>query len=262
MVSVAYGSVTCGFLSRDAGGARARMLRYWLRAGRADCPRGNYMRRACQPRVPRPLVRAVRHIRCFVRYEMTHSESHYRLRDLLLPPAWFSLLRVPLAVCFVALVDHPRAAFAVLVAAGASDLLDGWLARRYQMVTATGAALDPITDKVFVFTVAVALVASRHLAPSAVLLLSTRELGELLLMAWLAAHRAPHVAEPTANGPGKLSTVVQFVTVGWMLFRAPLLNVWLIITAVMGAFAALSYWRRALQSSAVRPLHATRRTPD
>jgi CDP-diacylglycerol--glycerol-3-phosphate 3-phosphatidyltransferase/cardiolipin synthase len=193
---------------------------------------------------------------------MTPSESRYRLRDLLLPPAWLSLLRVPLAVCFVALVNHPLAAFAVLVAAGASDLLDGWLARRYHLVTATGAALDPITDKVFVLTVAVALVASRHLAPSSVLLLSTRELGEIVLMVWLAAHRAPHVTEPAANGPGKLATVVQFVTVGWMLFRAPWLNVWLVTTAIAGALAAFSYWRRALQASAVRPLSATRRTPD
>lgn len=188
---------------------------------------------------------------------MTPGQSRYQLRDLLLPPAWLSLLRVPLAACFVVFVNHPRVAFAVLAAAGASDLLDGWLARRYQMVTATGAALDPIADKVFVLTVAVALVASRHLAPSTVLLLSTRELGELLLMAWLAARRAPHVSEPTANAPGKLATVVQFVTVGWMLFRAPRLTIWLIATAVAGAFAAFSYWRRALHVSVAGPRSET-----
>ena len=184
---------------------------------------------------------------------MSPGPSRYQLRDLLLPPAWLSLLRVPLAACFVVFVNHPRAALLVLAAAGASDMLDGWLARRYQMVTTTGAALDPITDKVFVLTVAVALVASRHLAPSTVLLLSTRELGEILLMAWLAARRTPYVTEPSANAPGKLATVVQFVTVGWMLFRAPHLKVWLIVTAGAGAFAALSYWRRALHVSVARP---------
>ena len=179
---------------------------------------------------------------------MTGLESRYRLRDLLLPPAWLSLLRVPLAACFACVVNRPGLAFAVLAVAGVSDVLDGWFARRYRMVTATGAVLDPITDKVFVFTVAISLVANRHLSPGVVLLLSTRELGELLLALWLAAHRTPHSAQAMANAPGKLATGLQFVAVGWLLFRAPWPSVWLIASAVAGTLAAVSYWRRALHA--------------
>jgi cardiolipin synthase len=98
----------------------------------------------------------------------------YRASDLLLPPAWLSLSRVLLAACFPLVVDVPLVALAVLILAGVSDVLDGWVARRYGLVTATGAALDPITDKLFVLTVAVTLVSSGHLSLGEVLLLSTR----------------------------------------------------------------------------------------
>jgi phosphatidylglycerophosphate synthase len=38
-------------------------------------------------------------------------------------------------------------------------LLDGWYARKFGQVTATGAAIDPSTGKVFVLTVVGTLVA-------------------------------------------------------------------------------------------------------
>ena len=54
----------------------------------------------------------------------------YQFKDLLLAPAWLSWLRLPLAACFVAFVDRPLVAVSVLMAAGLSDVLDGWVARR------------------------------------------------------------------------------------------------------------------------------------
>jgi phosphatidylglycerophosphate synthase len=77
----------------------------------------------------------------------------YRARDLLRVPSLLSLARLPLAAAFVLLVDRPPVLVLVLVAAGVTDVLDGWYARRFDQVTATGAVVDPITDKLFVLTV-------------------------------------------------------------------------------------------------------------
>ena len=150
----------------------------------------------------------------------------YRLRDLLIAPAWLSLSRVPLAASFALLVDVPLAAFTVLVLAGLSDVLDGCIARRYGLMTATGAVLDPVTDKLFVLTVAVTLVVSGHFSLVAVLLLSTRELGELPLVAWLALSSSVRAArvEQACQCSGQAGTVLQFVTVGWALFHQPRLE--------------------------------------
>lgn len=159
---------------------------------------------------------------------------------------------MPLAACFAYFVDAPVVALSLLAAAAATDVLDGWIARRYDLVTATGTVLDPVTDKLFVLVVAVSLIASGHLSLPASLLLGTRELGELPLVAWFAfSHdaRAARAEQPAANRLGKLVTVLQFVSVAWALFRRPELQIWLYVTAGAGAVAASSYWRRALSKT-------------
>jgi cardiolipin synthase len=174
----------------------------------------------------------------------------YRASDLFLPPGLVSASRIALAAVFPFVVNRPLAAFSVLVAAAVSDVLDGWIARRYQLVTATGAALDAISDKLFVLTVAITLVVSGRLPVQAVLLLSTRELGEAPLVAWLVVSpraRARRADHPAANVPGKLATALQFVAVALALLRAPGVGLMTVAAAVAGALAAASYWRRELE---------------
>jgi len=48
-------------------------------------------------------------------------------------------------------------ALMLCLAAGLTDALDGWLARRFQCVTRAGAYLDPLADKIFLATVFLAL---------------------------------------------------------------------------------------------------------
>lgn len=173
----------------------------------------------------------------------------YRAADLFLPPGLLSASRIPLAAAFPFVVNKPLAAFSVLVAAAVSDILDGWIARRYELATATGAVLDAISDKLFVLTVAITLVASGRLPVQAVVLLSTRELGEAPLVAWLVVSpraRARRADHPAANVPGKIATTFQFVAVAFALLRTPGVGLMTLATAVAGVFAAFSYWRRAL----------------
>lgn len=177
-----------------------------------------------------------------------------RLRPLLSAPGLLSLSRIPLAACFALLVEVPAAAFAVLLIAGITDVLDGWLARRLGIVSPTGAVLDPITDKLFVLTVVVTLVVTDKLSVVDVLWLSTRELGELPLVVWFVLNRRARAARadhPSANLPGKLATLLQFVAIGWALFHGPHLGLWIGLVASAGVVAAVSYWRRALRAHAV-----------
>ncbi len=175
----------------------------------------------------------------------------FRARDLWIAPAWFSWVRLPLAACFPLVIDRPAAALGVLVAAGISDVLDGWIARRYRLVTAAGTVLDPITDKLFVLTVAITLVMSGRLSTEMVLLLSTRELGEVPLVVWYTLSpraRSARTAAPSANVGGKLATSLQFGAVAWAIFRQPHLELWVAATAIAGGLAAIAYWRRALRA--------------
>lgn len=176
----------------------------------------------------------------------------YRARDLLLVPSLVSLARLPLAAAFPFVRDRPWVALGVLVVSGASDLFDGWWARRYGQATATGAVVDPITDKIFVLTVVVTLIHAGDLSPLSVVLLSTREIGELPLLVWLSVDRAARQKRkdhPKANMPGKVATALQFATVVAALFHSSWTGELIVVTAVAGAVAAVAYWVRALTPS-------------
>jgi phosphatidylglycerophosphate synthase len=180
----------------------------------------------------------------------------YRVRDLWRVPGLLSLARLPLAAAFPFALGHPPLALAVLLAAGLSDVLDGWYARRFEEVTPTGTALDPATDKIFVLTIAICLVLRGYLSPIDVVVISTREIAELPLVVWIAAsrhvrrHRTDH---PTANLLGKLATFFQFAAAAAAIFRAPHLA-WLVAAAgLAGVLAAVGYWLRALREWNTRP---------
>ncbi len=170
----------------------------------------------------------------------------YRARDLLRVPGLLSLSRVPLAAAFPFALERPVAALAIIATAGLSDVLDGWYARRFDEVTPTGAAIDPLTDKIFVLVVAVSLVVSGRLSVLDVVMLSSREIMELPLVLWIGTSRARKLraASASANLTGKLATVLQFAAATAALFRAPHLR-WLIgAAASSGLFAGGAYWLR------------------
>lgn len=176
--------------------------------------------------------------------------GRYRARDLFNVPSLLSLLRVPLAVAFVFVVDAPLWAMVVLFLSGLTDVFDGWYARRYDQVTAMGTVVDPITDKIFVLTVVVTLVLTHKLTLVQMLLLGTRDIGELPLVAWLSVSRKARRArqdDTGANVPGKLATALQFVAVAAALFASNLLATLVYVASAAGVIAAISYWMRALR---------------
>jgi cardiolipin synthase len=63
---------------------------------------------------------------------------------------------VPFAVQAILRQQHERA-LAIVLAAALTDTIDGALARRFGMATNVGAYLDPITDKIFLSAVYIAL---------------------------------------------------------------------------------------------------------
>ncbi|HEX8794917.1 MAG TPA: CDP-alcohol phosphatidyltransferase family protein [Polyangiaceae bacterium] len=168
----------------------------------------------------------------------------YRARDLVRVPGLLSLCRLPLAAVFPFCVGRPALALGVLAAAAASDVLDGWYARRFHQETRTGALLDGVMDKVFVLTVLGTLLVTRSITIIQILLLGARELGELALIATaLVLRPRPLGSHRSASFLGKLATVLQFATVVLVIVRAPYVSVAVAVTAACGALAAGAYWR-------------------
>lgn len=173
-----------------------------------------------------------------------------RLRDVLSPPGLLSLARAPLAAAFPFALGKPFAALAILAAAGFSDLLDGWCARRSGRVTLTGAILDPVMDKLFVGTVAVALLFAGRLSFPEALLLGARDVMELPLVAWLVHDPlafADRSGQVKASKLGKVVTVFQFVAVASALFAVRYVALLAVASGALGMLAGATYWARVLR---------------
>lgn len=180
--------------------------------------------------------------------------SVYCARDLLLVPNVLSAARVPLAVAFPFVVHEPPLALAVLGVAAVTDVVDGWLARRWHQDTPMGALVDGLADKLFAASLLGTLIAARMISPVYALLLATRELGELpLVLRMLMNRRARKVElDRKANIFGKVATVLEFATVIAVLVHAPRVELWVGVTSAFGAAAAVTYWAREIRAGGAR----------
>ena len=122
-------------------------------------------------------------------------------------PNLLSIARILLTPAAVAAIVAQERTLAIVIVAVAlaSDVADGWLARRSGTSTRAGKILDPVADKVFAAGLLAALVVSRRVPLALALVVVARDLG-LLVGAWVRMRRGQEV--PEANRFGKLGFAV------------------------------------------------------
>lgn len=165
------------------------------------------------------------------------NERQGRARHTLGAADAVSLARLPLAVAFVA-TDSNDVRLPVLVLAAASDLLDGWLARRFGP-SRIGSVLDPITDKLFMIAAFAMLAAARALTPLEILGVLLRDLLAPLGYLLTVALRRPFAIPARAGG--KLVTTGQSLTLFAWLIDSPYLRPMAWATAAMALYALFDY---------------------
>jgi CDP-diacylglycerol---glycerol-3-phosphate 3-phosphatidyltransferase len=124
------------------------------------------------------------------------------------------LLATPALVVTVALRGAGWIPFTIAFAIGATDGIDGWLARR-QGTTRSGAFLDPLADKVVVLSALVVLAAKAFFSWLPVALIALRETSMSTYRA-LAGRRGVSIP---ARMSAKFKTLVQGVAI--LLALAP-----------------------------------------
>ncbi|KAL1905165.1 hypothetical protein Sste5344_009111 [Sporothrix stenoceras] len=80
-------------------------------------------------------------------------------------------------VGYLIVTDQPGWALSLLTAAAVTDLLDGWIARRWNLHTVVGSVLDPMADKVLMTVLAVSLAAQGGLPMWLAVLVLGRDVG-------------------------------------------------------------------------------------
>src|SRR5438105_11297518 len=118
------------------------------------------------------------------------------------------ILLVPVVVWAIT-AGEMRIAFVLFLAAGITDAIDGFLAKRFGMATELGAYLDPLADKAMLVSIYVALGIAEAVPGWLVILVVSRDIMivSAVILSWV-------VDKPIALKPllvSKLNTVAQIV---------------------------------------------------
>ncbi|MBG0776475.1 MAG: CDP-diacylglycerol--glycerol-3-phosphate 3-phosphatidyltransferase [Desulfovibrionaceae bacterium] len=162
-----------------------------------------------------------------------------------------TLVRILAAPLLVVLMYFPQsrvaclAAMLVFIAASLTDLLDGRIARKMNMVTNFGKFLDPLADKVLVGTALIMLVDAQRAPAWVAILIVARE----LMVTGLRAVAADQGLVIAADRFGKLKTILQIVALCPLLLHfpwfgidpAPIGEILLYIALVMTVFSGINY---------------------
>ena len=162
---------------------------------------------------------------------------------------WLRITLIPLLVAvyyfpegWVAWIGRDTAAMLIFVIAGATDWLDGYLARRWNETSAFGAFLDPVADKLVVATALILLVQFDRVDVIIATIIIGREITISSLREWMAqigAHRSVAVSMV-----GKVKTAAQMIAIPLLLYKAPIAGMdtlW-IGTQLIYVAAVLTLW--------------------
>jgi CDP-diacylglycerol--glycerol-3-phosphate 3-phosphatidyltransferase len=136
-------------------------------------------------------------------------------------------------------------ALTVFLAAALTDLLDGYLARRWKQVTTVGTLLDPVADKLLISAALISLVEIRLLPGWMVILIISREFA----VSGLRSIAATEGYTIKAGELGKTKMVFQVVgvtlvmlSIRWAGLRPyALCAMWAVV--VFGLASAINYFR-------------------
>jgi len=144
------------------------------------------------------------------------------------------------------IVTNNLLALGIFLAASATDLLDGYLARRWKQVTTVGTLLDPIADKLLISAALIALV-QVHVVPAWIVILI---IGREFAVTGLRSIAASAGYTIKASELGKTKMVAEVVAISlfllgmhWKQF-APWAMIWIWVVVAFAMLSAVDYFRK------------------
>lgn len=170
---------------------------------------------------------------------------------------WLRIILIPLFVgifyfedSWVSGPNQNLVATILFTAAAITDWLDGWLARRLNQMSAFGAFLDPVADKLMVAAALIVLVQLDRIDAIIALIIIGREITISALREWMAQIGASKSV--AVSFLGKVKTACQMVAIPMLLYNDrigpfdPLLwGTWLIYLAALLTLVSMAYYLKA-----------------
>ncbi|MBN8981840.1 MAG: CDP-alcohol phosphatidyltransferase family protein [Rhizobiales bacterium] len=178
-------------------------------------------------------------------------------------PNIITLMRIILVPVIIwAIASHQmKLAFAIFIVAGVSDAIDGFLAKRFNMVTEIGALLDPVADKALLVSIYMTLGISGSIPGWLVILVVSRDVMIVgaVIISWLLQNPIP--MNPLMVS--KLNTAAQvafaalvLASLGFGFEAAAFETILMIAVAVLTSLSMVFYlieWTRHMSTTEPSP---------
>lgn len=125
----------------------------------------------------------------------------------------------------------------IFVIASITDFFDGYIARKYNLISDFGKFMDPLADKILVAAAMICLVQSGRMEAWMAVLIISREYAISILRA-IAATSGKVIA---ASGGGKIKTVSQIAAIIMLLLNLPYAQYIMIIAVIATFYSGLEY---------------------
>lgn len=176
------------------------------------------------------------------------SETQVSDRIVTIPNivSFIRLAAIPVFWWLLLAEDNVAGATILFALIATTDWIDGFLARALDQVTKLGKALDPVADRLMIFSAVVAGLIADIVPPVIGITLVVREAYMALVTVYLVTRKAGTLE---VRYLGKIATFLVYSSIGWFYFAAIPFLEWLTrpLAWVAGVGGLVLYWVTAIQ---------------
>lgn len=177
-------------------------------------------------------------------FTVTLNNSRYKNKIITIPNilSFFRLCLIPVMIWLYCLKKDPLWAPIVFIISGITDIADGFIARKFDMISDFGKAFDPVADKLTQIAVMFCLVTKFPLMWIPLVILVIKEcLAAIMNM--ITLKKAGYVV--AAVWHGKLNTVLlyatMFIHIVWFNIPKAFSNILIVVCIVMMLISSFLY---------------------
>jgi cardiolipin synthase len=152
----------------------------------------------------------------------------------------FRLILIPIFI-FTFFSNSPHSflySIFIFLLAGLTDFLDGYIARKYKLVTKAGIVLDPLADKLMLITVLTCLVIKTYIPLWVLIIITTKEL--FMIFCGIFLYKKGTVIP--SNIFGKASTIFFYISIFLLVFSKAIGKFLLYISVATALTALVNYF--------------------
>jgi len=167
---------------------------------------------------------------------------------------WLRIMMIPLVIgvfyapeVWLSSWHQNLIATILFIAAAITDWLDGYLARRLNQMSAFGAFLDPVADKLMIAAALIVLVWLQRADAVVAVVIIGREIAVSAMREWMA--KIGQSKSVAVNLLGKVKTISQMIAVPMLLYHDQIgifhpqsVGTWLIYLAALLTLASMLYY--------------------